>query len=259
MDVSHRVRRSAHRNNGVAVAAVLVLAIISTAALAIAGATRHDTRTVVKDREIAGEPCIWVHGLPSEGCDRLAQLISETCGLRPKLCKATVTRALRSKSAKVRKEAARALGQGLAAAGIRGSLTKPTVTESARVDPLGEHKTRGRERASTNTPTAKDSPAVAGAPAARDATPAPQAKQKADSPLIPSVTTPSVSVPSVTTPKVPDAPVVTVPVPPEVPVVPPVTVPEEVPVPPVTIPDPLPEAKRPVCGIVPVHPCKPLK
>ena len=248
-----------------AILVVLGIGTIASVALAIGVNTWQDTKTVVKEREVAGEPCIEVNGVPSVGCDRLAELISKTCSLRPKLCSKTLTRALRSKDATERRKAAIAIGAGLAAAGIRGSIQNPTVparTANARAP----SKTRddpkdsgAAPQATTNAPQTR--PGVAAGPPKVDTSPLiPSDAPKREDPRVPGVTTPDVPATPVTPPvDVPDTPPVTVPVtPPEIPVDPPVITVPEVPTP-VPLPDPLPGAgasSKPVCAAVPVPPCK---
>jgi hypothetical protein len=260
--LTQRARKSAQRTNWPAMLAVLVVGLMASIALAVGLATNRNTRTVVKEREVAGPPCV-VAG--SQACKRLAEQIAATCP--GALCKKTVARALAGKTTRERRAAAQAIGAGLAAAGIRGSIQNPT----AKPKPTpAQRRQQARERIK-----AQPHPNRSKAPAVVTPTPAgePASTPQQSSPSAPSTPgrgnpapsrsdpTPSLPAPSVPdTPKVPDVPAVSVPsVPPEVPVVPPVTVPE-VPIPPLPVPDPLPGvAKRPECGVPVVHPCKPVK
>jgi hypothetical protein len=193
--LTQRARKSAQRTNWPAMLAVLVVGLMASIALAVGLATNRNTRTVVKEREVAGPPCV-VAG--SQACKRLAEQIAATCP--GALCKKTVARALAGKTTRERREAAQAIGAVI-----------PT--------PAGEPASTPQQ----SSPSAPSTPGRGNpAPSRSDPTPSLPAPSVPDTPKVPDV--PAVSVPSVP-PEVPVVPPVTVP---EVPI-PPLPVPDPLP------------------------------
>lgn len=194
--------------------------------------TRSDTSTVIRERAATGPPCVRLaNGKPSKGCDRLAQLLIETCTLQPTLCAETVERVVARAPQSVRRQIVRAVDRGL-----RAPLPPRTSTTPAPQAPSTQRGEAPEESVSPGEERAEERPSLTPAPSApaapsspAESSPAPEkprdivretierAEELADSVTSDPVETPSVTVTVPTPTPLPDVeveiPTTTVPLP----------------------------------------------
>jgi hypothetical protein len=151
-----------------------LLVLATSAALALGVRSEQRTRVIEHRIDRRGEPCVALpNGLPSHGCQRLAQLLARTCVLNPRLCAA----AFRGLSPDERQALRKALIDRAAARARRDALRRKrraAKRQRARARaPVGGAPAPGRGGDRGAAPAAgggsSSSPAPAGTPTTTDA------------------------------------------------------------------------------------------